>query len=227
MTYKEFNEGLDFGNFPNGISAYCIFYNPGKRWETILKAVKPFVEELILVGQETNTEACEIAKKYSTQYWETSCKGFPEPDRQPTIDKCKYRWILTFDSDELISSPLMKFIRERFIKQTKYDGLKVQEISLFDDKQPHFEYCTKHLMYRKQGTLIKPVLHSQIEGVKNNLDMPQLVVLHYQGSAEKQISKCDRYDKVADKLFEDGLISKEELVNKKGINSQSRGAMER
>jgi glycosyltransferase involved in cell wall biosynthesis len=227
MPYKEINvQQLEESKYPNGISAYCVCYNSEKTIDLALSSVRPYVDELIVINQGSTDSTGERAKKYADIYEERDKPlGFPEPDRQYAMNLCKNRWILIVDSDEVFTSPLMHFIKEQFIHQNKFDGLRCQIISVFQDRLPRIEYFCKYVLVQKDFATIKPVLHSQIEGIKYGYDFKDGVVLHYQENSERQLKKLDTYDGVVNKLFTDGIIDEKYKLNCMGINETSRGQM--
>jgi len=229
MSFREINlERLSESKYPQGISAYMIAYNSGATIELALQSVRPFVNEMIIINQGSTDRTGEIAKKYATHYEERDKPlGFPEPDRQYAMDTAKYRWILIVDADEIFTYPLMHFISTQFIHQNNYDGLRCQNISIFEDRLPNVEFCCKYVLVRKDNATIRPILHAQIEGIKYPYDVREAVLLHLQGNKQKQLEKLEIYDKIVADTLNRGIISQEEATTQLGINSKSRGGMKR
>ncbi len=87
------------------ISVTILTKNGGKTLEQVLKSVKCF-DEVIILDTGSTDETLEIAKKFfNVRVHMTSFNGFG-PLHNTAANLAKHDWILSIDSDEVVTEPL-------------------------------------------------------------------------------------------------------------------------
>ncbi len=95
------------------ITGTVIVYNEEKRIETCLKALKPAVDEIILVHDgHCSDNTLRLARKYTNRIFERPHWGEASPHKPFTLEKATGDWILTVDADETVTPKLQKQIRK-------------------------------------------------------------------------------------------------------------------
>ena len=87
------------------ISAVILTKNEEQNIEKCLESVK-WCDEIILIDDNSSDKTIEIAKKYKTTIYTNPLNNNFSAQRNFGLSKAKNKWILSVDSDEIISDAL-------------------------------------------------------------------------------------------------------------------------
>jgi (heptosyl)LPS beta-1,4-glucosyltransferase len=87
------------------ISCFVITCNEVDRIEQCLKSVAGWVDELLVVDSGSTDGTLEIARQFADRVYETDWPGFG-PQRNRALDWCVHNWVLSLDSDEVVTEAL-------------------------------------------------------------------------------------------------------------------------
>jgi glycosyltransferase involved in cell wall biosynthesis len=164
------------------ISATVIVYNEGQRIDACLKALKPAVDEIILVHDGLCMDnTLKIAKKYTKKIFVRPHWGEASPHKPFTIEKSTGSWIITVDADEIVTPKLQKRIR-KLVNDADWSGINAYAFDWpFYDKgirvtKGPLSGASKMILMRKSATACSGVTHDwykvrgRIERVRLELD---------------------------------------------------------
>ncbi|MFH1823759.1 MAG: glycosyltransferase family 2 protein [Candidatus Firestonebacteria bacterium] len=114
-----------------GISVIIITYNEQNNIKKCLESVK-WADEIIIVDSGSKDKTLDIVKKYTDKIYIHKWRGYSK-DKNFGISKAKNEWILSIDSDEIVSDKLKREII-RVIKNTKFDGFFISRKVYFLNK---------------------------------------------------------------------------------------------
>lgn len=165
------------------ISATVIVYNEEQRIEACLRALKPSVDEIILVHDgECSDRTLEIAKKYTNKIFVRPHWGEASPHKPFTLQKSTGDWILTVDADEIVTPKLQKHIRKLVADADKnrvnayaFDWPFYEKGTLVD-KGP-LSTSSKMVLMRKSATTCSGVTHDWYK-VKGKIERVHLKLDH-------------------------------------------------
>lgn len=89
------------------ISCVIHTYNSEPFLEECLKSIY-WCDEIVVIDMMSTDRTKEICIKYNVRFFEHENLGYADPARRFGQDKCQYDWILSVDSDEIISDGLAK-----------------------------------------------------------------------------------------------------------------------
>jgi len=112
-----------------GLSVIIITKNNEKTIENCLKSVASIGDEIIVLDSGSEDETLEIAKKYTPQVYQTDWPGYG-PQKQRALDKATQDWVLSIDSDEVVSPALQNEILQK-IEQEAYTAYTLPNTMVF------------------------------------------------------------------------------------------------
>lgn len=110
------------------LSVGIITKNEEKRLARTLEAVKEIADEIIIVDSGSEDKTKEIALGYGAKFFEEEWKGYGL-QKNSVIEKCKGRYILLIDADEVIS-PKLKLKIEEILKSEKGEVFEINFTSV-------------------------------------------------------------------------------------------------
>lgn len=165
----------------SSIAANIIVRNESHRLENLLKILRPIMDEIVVVDQESTDNTVDIVKKYTNLVFSDKCTGQADSSRQLAMDKTSAKWILTIDADEFPTNRLIRdiplMIRDRlcfgysFCLCQLYPVDTYKEIERNIDKImsygysidiPHASTPNRYRLYRHGHVQIDGILHSGI-----------------------------------------------------------------
>ncbi len=108
------------------LSVAIATYNEEENVARCLRAVKGWVDEIVVVDGSSQDRTREIARKFGARVYKTTNKPIFHINKQMAIDKCRGDWVLQLDADEIVSPALKKEI-EQIISKNK-NGPEVSSI---------------------------------------------------------------------------------------------------
>lgn len=88
-----------------GLSVAIITFNEEKKIEKTLKAVSDMTNDIVIVDSFSQDKTIDIAEKYGARVFSEKWKGYGA-QKNSAIEKCKNKWILLIDADEVVSEDL-------------------------------------------------------------------------------------------------------------------------
>lgn len=189
------------------ISLNLVIRNEEHRLENMLSSVREYVDEIIVVDQESTDSSVDICKSFNAKVYNDKCTGYADSSRQLAMDKSSCDWILTMDADEFLTT---RFGTElQFLKKDKFcDGYYIclgllrvaslnelplsyiHNIGWYIDV-PHESRPNQYRFYKKNHVVIKNWVHGGIAPTHFSL----IRYLHYNGIVEIKTFEEDKLDK--------------------------------
>ncbi|MBK7104086.1 MAG: glycosyltransferase family 2 protein [Ignavibacteriae bacterium] len=182
----------------NKISATIITNNEEANIERCLKSLL-WVDEIIVVDSFSTDGTIEICKKYNCKIFQTEWKGFGIT-KKFAVDNSSNDWILSIDSDEVVTDELKKKI-ENILVNPMFNGYNIKRKSYYLGKE--INYCgwdkdfPSRLFNRNFGNFNDNLVHESVvlNGEKTKIYEP---LLHYTyPTLSLHISKMNRYSDLA------------------------------
>lgn len=115
------------------LSVIIICKNEARVIEKTLSCVHGWADEIVVLSNGSTDATVEIAKKYTSNVFETDWPGYG-PQRNRALDKASKDWILTLDADERVTEELKKEISDLLENGSKCDGYRIPVRLLYFDK---------------------------------------------------------------------------------------------
>ncbi len=113
------------------ISVAIATYNEEKNIGRCLKAVRGWVDEIIVVDGSSDDRTREIAKELGAKVIKTTNKPNFHINKQMAIDKCQSDWFLQLDADEIVTPGLKEEILAALEEDPVVDGFKIPRKNYF------------------------------------------------------------------------------------------------
>ena len=88
------------------VSVVINTFNEEKNLPYVLRSVRTWADEIIVVDMHSEDRTVEIAKEYGAKVFLFERVGFVEPARKFAVEQTTSEWIFILDADELIPQPL-------------------------------------------------------------------------------------------------------------------------
>jgi len=200
------------------IGANIIIRNEEKRIGTLLSILRPYMDQIVVVDQESTDSSAYIARGWADKVLHDKCTGYADSSRQLAMDNTNTDWILTIDADEFPTNRFLKQLPE-FVEDRLADGyylsvclLRCKEqnelpldyilnIGTFIDV-PHESISNCYRLYKKDRVVINNKLNGGIGPRSGDLVRFWLynAIVEIKTFAEQQID-ADRYLKVQQGIF--------------------------
>ena len=180
------------------VSAAIITHDSGPALDRCLATLE-FCDEVLVLDQHSTDETAAVCARHGARLEQTEWLGFG-PTKQKAADLCRNRWVLSIDSDELVTPELRAAILA-LPDQPEPAAFAVNRLSRFLGHWIrhggwHPDWIVRLFDRDRAGFDSKPV-HEAIhtEGVVGRLDG----LLHHDAyeSMEQYIAKLDRYTTAA------------------------------
>ena len=178
------------------ISAAILTFNNEKHIENVLKKLY-WCDEIIIMDSYSTDATLDICKKYNATVFQNKFEGFGA-QKQLLMSKCKNEWIISIDSDEILSDELIKNITNLTLKNFNDNaGFLIKRRHIFLNRRfnhgKESNIWILRLFNKTKGGVTDNVVHESIQitgaTAKVNGDL-----LHYTIDELKEaISKMDRY----------------------------------
>jgi len=204
--------------------------NEEKNLPRCLKAVRGWVDEIVVVDMHSEDKTRQIAKKAGARVYKHKRTGYVEPARNFAISKAKGEWILVVDADEVVSGGLKKRI-DKIIKKPGADYYRVPRKNIIFGKWiKHSRWWPDYNIrfFRKGFVDWSEIIHSVPVTTGKGADLEAkeenaLVHYHYE-SIEQFVVRMNNYtSRHAELLVKDGYkFDWSDLVRKPGGEFLSR-----
>lgn len=108
-------------NSQNKISFYVITKNEEKNIKRCLKSIKNVADEIVVVDSGSSDHTVSIAKNFGARVFKIKFNDSLSELRNFALSKTRYDWVLTLDSDEVLSPQLQQII-PKIIRQYNCSG---------------------------------------------------------------------------------------------------------
>ncbi len=112
------------------ISATIITFNEEERIEGAIKSLLNLVDEIVIVDSFSQDNTIKIAKKYPVKIYQRKWTGYAD-QRNFTLEKASFPWILNIDADERVSSELRNEILNLKDKEPDCDGFSIPRLTYY------------------------------------------------------------------------------------------------
>lgn len=151
------------------LSFVIIVKNEQANIREVLDSVKGWVDEIIVVDDESTDDTCQIASEYTDKIYKRKM-GLEGKQRNWAVSVAKNDWILTLDADERMTAALKKEIEEvlsnhdgktmaYWIPQQSYIGDYCLRYGGWDG--PHIKLYNKNFLRWKE--IYQDVVHPGVE----------------------------------------------------------------
>lgn len=192
----------------HSLSAVLLAHRYSPLFETVVDRVC-WCDEVIILLSEPNKEIENLAQRTGAKVHFRKFDGFGT-QKQHAFSLASHDWILSVDSDEVVS-PLLQAEIEKILGSSdveQFAAFRVPQQLVFGKKTMRFAgtLCTPvRLFHRKKAAMNSNSVHEQIEtsGRVGNLNGP---LLHYSyPNLEAYLEKLNRYTTLgAQELFQKG-----------------------
>lgn len=146
------------------LSAYIVTLNEELRLEKTLRAVSKVADEIVIVDSGSTDKTEKIAKKFKAKFMYHKWKNISS-QKNFAQNKCSNDWVLTLDSDEVLSDELIAEIKE-IKKNPTADAykLKIKDM-LPGDEKPRLlakTYNLVRLYDRRKSNMPDDLTHDRV-----------------------------------------------------------------
>lgn len=175
-----------------GMSVVIITYNAAGRLKECLESVR-WANEIILVDSGSSDNTVDIAKEYTDKIF---TRGFDNFSLQKNfaIEKAGCGWVLSIDSDEVITQELTDELRA-VMKNTKFDGFYIERLNYIYGKFLNYARPDYQLrFFRKESGRFKQPVHERLNINGNRISYLKGKILHYtMEDVSHHINKLDQF----------------------------------
>ncbi len=194
------------------ISAVIISFNEEKKIRAAIESVK-WCDEILVVDSGSTDSTVAIAKSYGAKTVARTWEGFAK-QKQFAVDQATYDWVLSLDSDEVISEKLREEILA--LKNSRVEpsaeGFRIPRLSIYMGRA--IRHCGWYpdwqlrLFNRKRGRWKNVLIHESVE-MDSDATVAKLSndIFHYSVDSTSQHAKliAERYAPLAARqMFRDG-----------------------
>lgn len=124
------------------ISAVLITFNAECHLASCLASLEGLVSEIIIVDNGSSDKTPEIARRYTDHFYQTEdWPGFGI-QKQRALDKATGDWVLSIDSDEVLTHALKKEMLDK-INKAEFEAYKLPRLNHFLNRPVRFGGCQK------------------------------------------------------------------------------------
>lgn len=103
--------------------------NEEDRLKRTLRAVKDLADEIIVVDSGSTDRTAEVARSFGAKVFTEEWKGYAL-QRQSALQKCRGKWVLFLDADEVLSEELKEEIK-KVVKNPTADGYLLKRKTVY------------------------------------------------------------------------------------------------
>lgn len=147
------------------ISVAIISYNSEKSIYECIKSVIDISDNIIVVDSFSDDKTPEIAESLGAKVVRREFKDFYE-QKNFAVSLCKNEWVLSLDSDEVVSEELKnEIIKEVDFKNTRYSGFMIKRRNIYLGKPVRVWYpnYVLRLFKKSRATWRGEIVHEKLE----------------------------------------------------------------
>jgi glycosyltransferase involved in cell wall biosynthesis len=146
------------------ISSYIITKNEECRLDKTLEAISQIADEIIIVDSGSTDKTAEISQKYQAKFlfnqWQNHSK-----QKIFAQNQCQYEWLFSIDADEVLSSELIKEIKE-FKKNPTTNICRFQIANIYPGQINPNKFVRKYnlirLYHKNYATMKDDFVHDRV-----------------------------------------------------------------
>lgn len=179
-------------NVNNLISVLIITKNPDIVFVKCLNACKKIANEIVIIDDFSDSKIIQLLKKYDVRLFYNHEKNLGK-QREFGLKKCSGPWILSIDSDEVMSDELINEIKNEFKnKDLNSDGYVIPfKNHLFGRILSYGgeDYRMMRLFRKSKGKIESLLLHEYFEIMSKNVKSLKNCIHHYSYRSLPQMYK--------------------------------------
>lgn len=155
------------------ITLCMVVRNEAQLLGACLKQINDFVNEIVIVDQSSTDETVEVARKFTSRVYIRPRAGIPEADRQFSIDRASFPWILILDPDEVLDDRLKNNFQQ--LMDSGYEAFWIPRKNFIDGRYYGNAGDDLQLRFFKKGAVtwppvvhVYPILHTDKVGRVND-----------------------------------------------------------
>ena len=178
------------------ISAAILTFNSEKHLKSVLEKLY-WCDEIVILDSYSTDETLEIANVFNAKIHQNKFENFGA-QKQLLMSKCENDWIISIDSDEVLSYNLIENIKKLSASEfEKNAGFIINRKHIFLNK--YFKYGKESNIYilrlfnKQLGGVTNNIVHERIK-VKGTVSKIDGAMLHYTvDKLNEAIQKMDSY----------------------------------
>jgi glycosyltransferase, family 2 len=191
MTIKyEMGEGL------MKLSVGIITFNEENRIGKTLDSVREIADEIIIVDSESIDRTVEIALSKGAKVFVEKWKGYG-PQKNSVLEKCKGKWILLIDADEVISTQLKEKIKTIINSENpSSDVYKIKLRNIAFKREIKFGGWDDYVIRLWKNGKVKissREVHEQYQTDSKIKKIKEMIIHYTYDSIEEFLEKLNRY----------------------------------
>jgi len=191
MTIKyEMGEGL------MKLSVGIITFNEENRIGKTLDSVREIADEIIIVDSESTDRTVEIALSKGAKVFVEKWKGYG-PQKNSVLEKCKGKWILLIDADEVISTQLKEKIKTIINSENpSSDVYKIKLRNIAFKREIKFGGWDDYVIRLWKNGKVKissREVHEQYQTDSKIKKIKEMIIHYTYDSIEEFLEKLNRY----------------------------------
>jgi glycosyltransferase involved in cell wall biosynthesis len=189
------------------LSVVIITKNSAQKIRACLESVK-WAAEIIIVDSGSHDDTCNICSEYTDKVFQHDWQGFGV-QKQRAVSYASYSWILSLDSDEVLSHALIGEIVHVLSNDTNKHGFYIPRLSWYCGKAIHHsgwrpDYVLR-LFDKRYGNFNDALVHEKVE-ISGELGKLRNDIIHYSfDSLDVVLEKINSYSSLsAQKMYQNG-----------------------
>jgi len=111
------------------ISVVINTLNEGKNITAVVKSIKDFADEIVVVDMNSDDGTSQLAQSLGAKVFLFPRSGYVEPARNFAVEKTSGDWVFIIDADERATPWLLAKLR-KIVKENKYDFVRIPRKNL-------------------------------------------------------------------------------------------------
>lgn len=178
------------------LSVGIITFNEEKILGKTLESVKSIADEIVIVDSFSTDKTVEIASNYGARIFNEEWHGFGL-QKNFVIDKCRGKWVLLIDADEVLSEELVKTIKKILDGNSNYDVYEINRCSVCFGKEIKYggwsgQYATR-LFKNGDVKVSESLVHEEFITEKKKGKLKEKIYHHTYITLEDYFKRFNRY----------------------------------
>lgn len=172
-----------------------VTYNEEHRIEQTLRHIWPYVDEVVIVDQQSTDRTAEICRDLGARVTIDRHWGYCEASRTLALSRTEADWILVLDADERLSQTMLATLRE--VDQRGWRGARLKR-SLWLGGVHHFTGDRQYRLFRRDAVRFLNELHTEPQPTVDEslVWSPDFVGIWHEKSWQEQIRDEVAYDEL-------------------------------